>query len=191
MSQTSAAGPGRPERRANGRGGPVDGPVGGLATDRAAQCLLAAAQERGLTIAVAESLTGGQVCEALVSIPGASAVVLGGVVAYATAVKARVLGVEEGLLAAVGPVDARVARQMASGVVSLMGADLGLATTGVAGPGPAEGHPAGTVHIAVASPWGTVSRELHLDGDRADVRAATTASVVALAVGLLDASRGS
>ena len=169
----------------------MDGPVGGLATDRATQCLLAAAQERGLTIAVAESLTGGQVCEALVSIPGASAVVLGGVVAYATAVKARVLGVEEGLLAAVGPVDARVARQMASGVVSLMGADLGLATTGVAGPGPAEGHPAGTVHIAVASPWGTVSRELHLDGDRADVRAATTALVVALAVGLLDASRGS
>lgn len=98
----------------------MDGPVGGLATDRAAQCLLAAAQERGLTIAVAESLTGGQVCEALVSIPGASAVVLGGVVAYATAVKARVLGVEEGLLAAVGPVDARVARQMASGVVSLL-----------------------------------------------------------------------
>ena len=77
---------------------------------------------------------------------------------------------------------------MANGVAALLGADLGLATTGVAGPGPADGRRAGTVHVAVASPWGTVSRELHLDGDRTQVRDGATTAVLALAVALLDAA---
>ena len=101
----------------------------------AARCLLSAAQERGLTLAVAESLTGGGVVSALVGVPGASAVVVGGVVAYATRIKSQLLGVDRGRLERTGPVDGEVAEQMARGVARLMGADLGLATTGVAGPG--------------------------------------------------------
>lgn len=154
----------------------------------AARFLLSAAEERGLTLAVAESLTGGEVCSTLVSVPGASAVVVGGVVAYATRVKAEVLGVDAARLQRTGPVDGEVAREMAQGIARLLGADLGLATTGVAGPGPADGHPAGTVHVAVASPWGTVERELHLEGDRQEIREATTTAVVALAVAVLDAA---
>ena len=69
-----------------------------------------------------------------------------------------------------------------------MGADLGLSTTGVAGPKPADGHPAGTVYVAVALFWGTVRRRLSLEGDRSAVREGATTAVLALAVGLLDAS---
>lgn len=153
----------------------------------AARLLLATAEQRGLTLAVAESLTGGMVASTLVSVPGASAVVVGAVVAYATRIKADVLQVDTELLARTGPVNGDVAAQMAQGVARLMDADIGLATTGVAGPDPADGHRAGTVHIAVSSPWGTVKRELHLDGDRAAVRQGTTTAVLALAVALLSA----
>lgn len=156
---------------------------------QAAGFLLASAREEGLTLAVAESLTGGQVASTLVSVPGASAVLVGAVVAYATRIKAEVLGVDAAHLARTGPVDGEVARQMASGVAALMGADLGLATTGVAGPGPADGHPAGTVHIAVASPWGVIERELHVEGDRESVRLRTTTAVLALASAVIEAAR--
>ncbi|MBE6483089.1 MAG: CinA family protein [Actinomyces ruminicola] len=162
-------------------------PEGGRETlVEAARFLLAKAEERGLTLAVAESLTGGEVTSTLVSVPGASAVVVGGVVAYATRIKAEVLGVDPERLALTGPVDGEVAEQMAAGVSRLMGADLGLATTGVAGPGAADGHPAGTVHVAVASPWGALSRELHLSGDREAVRDGATTAVLALAGALLE-----
>lgn len=154
----------------------------------AARFLLAKAEERGLTLAIAESLTGGEVASTLVSVPGASAVVVGAVVAYATRIKEQVLGVDAARLAATGPVDGEVAKQMATGVARLMGTDLGLATTGVAGPGAADGHPAGTVHVAVASPWGTLARELHLSGDREAVRDGATTGVLALAGALLEAA---
>ena len=114
--------------------------------------LVFALGEHGQTVAVAESLTGGMLCSALVEVPGASAVVRGGVVAYATELKHRLLGVDAGLLAAHGPVDPEVAAQMAHGVRELLGADWGLATTGVAGPGPQDGIAAGTVYVAVAGP---------------------------------------
>ena len=121
---------------------------------RAAADLLRAARDHSLTLAVAESLTGGQVSSSLVEIPGASRVLVGAVVAYATRIKAQVLGVDAAHLERTGPVDRDVALQMARGVRRLLGADLGLATTGVAGPGPADAHPAGTVHIAVVAPVG-------------------------------------
>ena len=143
---------------------------------------------RGLSIATAESLTGGALVARLVDIPGASRVVRGGVCTYATDTKASVLSVSRERLELTGPVDAEVAKQMASGVAELMGADLGLATTGVAGPASVDNHRAGTVHVAVASPWGVVSRELHLEGDRAQVREGATTAVLALAVALLDAA---
>ncbi|QPL06650.1 CinA family protein [Actinomyces respiraculi] len=164
-------------------------PAGGRGLAGQAEQLLEAAREQGRTIAVAESLTGGMVCSTLVGVPGASAVLLGGVVAYATRVKAQVLGVDAELLARTGPVDGEVALQMARGVARVLGADLGLATTGVAGPGPADGHEAGTVHVAVVTPWGGAERALRLDGDRAQVRLGSAEAVVGLALEMLRSPR--
>ena len=152
---------------------------------RAAAALLQTAVDRGVTLAIAESLTGGQVSSSLVEVPGASRVLVGAVVAYATRIKAQVLGVDAAHLERTGPVDREVALQMAHGVRRLLGADLGLATTGVAGPGVVDGHPAGTVHIAVVAPWGEVHCELHLSGGRAQIRRRTVLSVIELAVALL------
>ena len=139
-----------------------------------------------LTIAAAESLTGGLVCSALVDVPGASAVLRGSVTAYATELKAQVLGVDAARLASVGPVDAQVAQEMADGAAQLLGADVAVATTGVAGPGPADGHEAGTVYIAAIAPWGSVWRLLQLEGQRSQIRAQTVRHVLVLALELLD-----
>ncbi|MEN1976040.1 CinA family protein [Cellulomonas sp. P4] len=144
--------------------------------------LLAALRDRGWTVAVAESLTGGLVAAALVDVPGASQSLRGGVVAYATDVKGSVLGVDRELLAAHGAVHPEVARQMAERVRALLGADVGLATTGVAGPEPQDGFSPGTVHVAVATPAGTVVRTLALVGGRAAIRAATCDAVLAEAL---------
>ena len=95
----------------------------------AARDLLASAGRRGLTVAVAESLTGGMVSSALVGEPGASAVLVGAVVCYATRLKAQVLGVSQERLEATGPVDGEVARQMARGVARVLVADVGLRTS--------------------------------------------------------------
>lgn len=139
-----------------------------------------------LSIATAESVTGGALCARLVDVPGASAVVRGGVCTYATDLKANVLGVDADLLAVRGPVDAEVALQMARGVRALMGADIGVSTTGVAGPGPADGHEAGTVHIAVSRPGGEDHRELHLAGERAQIRALSVDAALHLVRSVLD-----
>ncbi|WP_432572771.1 CinA family protein [Kineococcus sp. SYSU DK005] len=163
---------------APGAGAPVPAAVEAVAALRAA----------GLSVATAESLTGGLVCAALVDVPGASAVVRGAVVAYATELKASVLGVDAALLARTGPVDAEVARQMARGVRERLGADVGLATTGVAGPGPADGHEAGTVYVAVAAdalPGGATARRLALPGERAAVRRGAVEAVLADLAGVL------
>lgn len=135
--------------------------------------LIAALRERGLTVAVAESLTGGLVVAELVAVPGASSVVRGGVVAYATELKAQLLGVDADLLAASGPVDEAVAAQMALGVRARLSADVGIATTGVAGPDPQDGHPVGEVWIAVAVGDAVSTRRLELGGDRAAIRRGT------------------
>ena len=136
-------------------------------------------RERGLTVATAESLTGGLVCAALTSVPGASLVVRGGIVAYATDLKAAALGVPADLLAARGAVDGDVARAMAAGVRRVMGADVGLATTGVAGPDPQDGQPVGTVFVAVSGSGVDVVERLALAGDRAEIRAASVEAVLA------------
>ena len=132
------------------------------------------------TVAVAESLTGGLVCAALTEAAGASVVVRGGVVAYASDLKAQVLGVDEVLLAQAGAVDAGVAEQMAAGVRSLTGATYGLATTGVAGPDPADGKPVGTVYVALAGPGSSRVTALALSGDRAGIRAQAVRAVLTL-----------
>lgn len=152
-----------------------------------ARALLALLAERDWSIATAESLTGGLLASALVDVPGASASMRGGVIAYDTELKRQLLGVDAELLRTRGPVDADVARQMAGGVrraLELDGrpADVGLATTGVAGPGPADGHPAGTVHVAVATPHGVRTVREVLEGDRAQIRRACVALVLRLAI---------
>lgn len=141
---------------------------------------------RHLSIATAESLTGGGLCARLVDVPGASETVRGGVCTYATELKADILGVDRAHLARTGPVDAEVARQMAQGARRLFGADIALSTTGVAGPGPADGYPAGTVHIACAHPGGVEHRELHLRGSRAEVRAGSVEAALDLLREVLD-----
>ncbi|MCM3907295.1 MULTISPECIES: CinA family protein [Trueperella] len=132
--------------------------------------LIASLTERGRTIAVAESLTGGRVASAIVSVPGASACFQGGVVAYASEAKAVILGVSRARLEETGPVDGVVAEQMAAGVAKLFDADYAVATTGVAGPGSADGHEAGTVWIGIRTPQGTTSELFHFAGNRDEVR---------------------
>lgn len=146
----------------------------------AARDCVAALLAAGATVAVAESLTGGLVVGALTGVPGASAVVRGAVVAYATDLKAALLGVDPALLAERGPVDADVAVAMAVGVAGVCGATYGIATTGVAGPGPQDGIAAGTAYIAVVSPATTLVRRLDLPGDRVQVRAQCVQAVLEL-----------
>jgi len=139
----------------------------------------------GRTVAVAESLTGGAVLAELVRVPGASAVVRGGVVAYDTALKQSLLGVDPVMLAAHGPVHPDVASAMAEGVraVAAVGghpADLGVATTGVAGPDAQGGAPVGLVYVAVADAERTLVREHRFSGDRAAVRRQALEAALAL-----------
>ncbi|GAA2325338.1 CinA family protein [Streptomyces caniferus] len=136
---------------------------------------------RGQSLAVAESLTGGLVAGALTAVPGASRVVRGSVTAYATDLKREVLGVDGALLAARGAVDGEVARQMAGGVRRVLGADWGIATTGVAGPDPQDGYPVGTVFVAVQGPGGAGRvRRLALEGGRDRIRLDTIDAVLAM-----------
>ena len=147
--------------------------------------------ERGLTIAVAESLTGGQLVASLVDVPGASATVVGGVVAYNTAIKHSVLGVSAPLLAEKGAVDPEVARQMASGVRAALAvdgrpADVGIATTGVAGPDPQDGKSVGTVFLGLAIADRVWSHALSLHGSRAEIRTATVQHAIATLLAALN-----
>jgi nicotinamide-nucleotide amidase len=152
---------------------PDDAPPDGPAT------VVRSLLERGLSLATAESLTGGAVAAAVVSVPGASNVYVGGVVTYATELKLSLLGVPRALVESDGVVSAACARVMAERVRSLTGADVGVSTTGVAGPDPQEGKAPGTVFVAVAGPGDTRVRALVLTGDRAAVRAATVEEALA------------
>ncbi|MFB6905966.1 CinA family protein [Streptomyces bacillaris] len=143
--------------------------------------------ERGETLAVAESLTGGLVAADLTSVPGASRSFRGSLTAYATALKGEILGVDGTLLAERGAVDPEVARQMAAGVRRALGADWGIATTGVAGPEPQDGQPVGTVYVAVAGPSGVEKvSALRLNGSRADIRKESVRGVLELLASELD-----
>lgn len=132
----------------------------------------------GATVSTAESLTGGLVCATLVSVPGASEVVDGGIVAYSAEAKIDLLGVPADLISTYGTVDAHVAASMANAARRRFGSTYGLATTGVAGPDPSEGKPVGTVHVAIAGPEGTTSYVLDLDGDRESIRISTVAELL-------------
>jgi nicotinamide-nucleotide amidase len=139
----------------------------------------------GRTVAAAESLTGGLVAAALTDVPGSSAAFRGAVVAYATELKAKLLGVDSRMLADHGPVYAPVAAAMAEGVRKRLDATVGVATTGVAGPDPSDGFPPGTVHIAVSLADDTVVRTMALNGNRDEVRRLAVEHVLGLLLGRL------
>jgi nicotinamide-nucleotide amidase len=148
--------------------------------DATAKHLVELLKQRRVTLATAESLTGGMVGAALTDVPGVSAVYRGGVVVYATDLKATLAGVSAELLAAVGPVHPDTAVALAKGVRERLGADYGLATTGVAGPDPQAGIQAGTVYVAAAGPASVQVRKLELTGDRATVRRGSVQAVLEL-----------
>ena len=150
-----------------------------------AVAVLRALDARGWSVAAAESLTGGRLTAALVDVPGASAHLRGGIVAYSTDLKTSALGVEADLLAARGAVDPAVAEQMAQGVRHVLRADVGLATTGVAGPDPQDGQPVGTVFVAVSTPETTVVTSLTLSGTRDEIRSRAVIGALELALTLL------
>jgi nicotinamide-nucleotide amidase len=166
-----------------------------------AGAVVAALRERSQTLATAESLTGGLVGATLTAVPGASAVYRGGLIVYATELKAELARVSPQTLAANGPVAASTAAQLARGAADVCGADWGLATTGVAGPDPQDGHPVGQVYVAVAGPpsdevpegsterdqVGVQVQELSLVGDRWAIRDQTTRAVLQLLLDRLQA----
>ena len=146
--------------------------------------VVAALRQRGATVAVAESLTGGLVTAALTSIPGASEVVRGGVVVYATDLKATLAAVPPDVLDRDGPVAPSTAAAMARGVRRVCGATYGVATTGVAGPDGQGGHPPGTVYVAVASGSAVRIDSARPEGEVGD-RDAVRRRAVGMALGLL------
>jgi len=168
-------------------GDPVDDRVTRDLAALATEGLLAA----GRTVAVAESCTGGGVCEALTALPGSSGYFLGGVVAYGNASKIRDLGVPSDLIDSRGAVSREVAEEMAAGAMRRFGADIGIGTTGIAGPGGGTpGKPVGTVYIAIVSGEVRLSYHLRLPGDRDAVRGATVRRVLDRLVSFLAKGEG-
>ncbi len=152
-----------------------------------AEIVLDLCRARGLTLATAESCTGGLVSARLTAIPGSSAVYLGGVVAYSDEVKERELGVPASLLAEHGAVSAEVARAMAAGVRERLSADVGVAVTGVAGPGGGtDEKPVGLVFVHAVGPDGEEARRTELPGDREMIRGRATAAALHLVRRLLE-----
>ncbi|WP_427016999.1 CinA family protein [Pseudarthrobacter sp. P1] len=151
--------------------------------------LVADAVAAHLTVATAESLTGGMVAATLVQAAGASGMLLGGVIAYQNHIKTDILGVDPARLLSHGAVDAQVAVQMAEGICRLTGARVGISTTGVAGPEPHGGKPVGNVYIGVALDGAAQAYEYHFAGDRAHVRQQACDEALALLDQVVAAAR--
>lgn len=154
-----------------------------------ARSLLAQMNATGMTLATAESCTGGLIAAALTAIAGSSSVVMGGFVTYANDAKRQMVGVRAESLAQHGAVSEDVAREMAEGARARAGVSLALSCTGIAGPGGATpGKPVGLVFIACAREGAATLVERHVfPGDRAAVRAATVAAALALAARSINA----
>ena len=143
-------------------------------------------KEKQMTIATAESCTGGLLGKSITDISGSSAVYPGGVISYCNRVKHEVLGVEQALLDRLGPVSMAVAQQMAAGVRRTVGADVGVGITGIAGPNSDEtGRPVGLVYIGVSDGRTDIVREYRFDGDRNAVRAQAAEAAAELALELI------
>jgi len=159
-------------------------------TDLAAR-VVATMRERDITLATAESLTGGMLGAAITSVPGASKVYLGGVVAYATELKSSLLQVERLEIETFSVVSSQVAQGMAAGISAATGADWCIGVTGVAGPDPQDGHDPGEVWIGVQGPRiGTLAplvmtQQFQFDGDRSAVRMATVDAALSMLLRIL------
>lgn len=132
-----------------------------------AEGIIAALTARGETVACAESLTGGLLCDALVRVPGASKAFMGGIVAYDENRKVSLLGVRPETLRRHTAVSAETAREMAAGARARLDTTYALATTGYAGP---DGNDVGLVYVALAGPKGVVAREYRFQGGRPEIR---------------------
>ena len=142
--------------------------------------VIAALAHRRETVATAESLTAGLLCATLTEVPGASAVVRGGLIVYATELKERLAGVDAALLAEHGPVHPAVAESLAQGACRRCESSWGVGLTGVAGPSPQGDVPAGTVYLGLVGPGVRTSRTLHLPGERAEIRHGTVTAALEL-----------
>lgn len=148
-----------------------------MTTFQSARTVVELLKAKKQSVAVAESLTGGGVGAALTAVGGASDVFLGGVIAYSPAVKESLLKVEKEAIAAFGVVSEEVAVAMAVGIRELLGSTWGISTTGVAGPGDADGVAAGTVWIAISGPINQTT-QLEVEGEREVVRNASVSSAI-------------
>ena len=136
-----------------------------------AEAVIARLKEQGLTLATAESCTGGLIGKLLTDVPGASAVYKGGVISYVNEIKHRLLGVEQEILDVCTAVSRETAHEMARGARERLAADCAVSVTGLAGPdGDGTGRPVGLVYIAVDTAGFSFCKELHLSGDRANIR---------------------
>lgn len=148
-----------------------------MTTFQGAKAVVELLKAKNQSVAVAESITGGGVGVALTSVPGASEVFLGGIIAYSPALKESLLKVKKEMIAAFGVVSEEVAVAMADGVRELLGSTWGISTTGVAGPGDSDGVAAGTVWIAISGPINQ-STQLDVEGEREVVRNASVSSTI-------------
>ncbi len=151
------------------------------------EILVQVLKDKKLTIATAESCTGGLLGKSITDVSGSSAVYPGGVISYCNRIKHEILGVDQTLLDTLGPVSAPVAHAMARGVKRVIGADLGVGVTGIAGPNSDEtGRPVGLVYIAATYGSMTLVREYRFDGDRAAIRAQAAEAAAELALELIE-----
>lgn len=159
--------------------------------DELAVAAVSALRSRGWTLATAESLTAGLLAATVAEVPGASDVLRGGVVVYATDLKHELADVPRDVLARHGAVSAETARALAVGAARRCDADVGVGLTGVAGPDPQEGQPVGTVHVGVCAPGvDPLSKRLALTGDRGAIRRGACAAALELLVRIVDDDYG-
>jgi len=159
-----------------------------LSTQNLAARLVMLCRAKGVTIATAESCTGGLIAGAITAIPGSSAVLERGFVTYSNAAKTEMLGVPEGLIASIGAVSEAVAQRMATGAKQHANVDIAVSVTGIAGPdGGSEEKPVGTVWFGLANRHGDVlTRHMHFTGNREAVRAASVDYALNLLLGATD-----
>ena len=184
-TESALNGPGVAGRRRACRGEVTTIPGMSASASSSAAAVLALLRARGETVATAESLTGGRLAALLTSVPGSSETFVGGVVAYATELKTSLLEVPPELVEQHGVVSAECARAMAEGARRVTGATYAVSTTGVAGPGPQDGIPAGTVYVGVSGPATTTAVALELVGDRETVRERTCHEVLSVLSAIL------
>ncbi len=165
---------------------PASAPANTALAEQAGRLLL----ERGLTLAVAESCTGGGFGDAITDIPGSSTYFLGGVIAYSNGVKEALLGIGHALLEEKGAVSPEVARAMAEGVRRLIGADIGLGITGIAGPsGGTASKPVGLVYIGLATAEGSRAERFLWSGDRRANKQASLRAALEMLIEELEQAR--